>query len=261
MKWLKRLLYLILFFYAALCVALYFGQDKIILQPDKLPEDYVFRQGEEVEIEVGKGISLNCLWIKQPPSKGVILYLHGNRGSNRRCLHQALNMEGHGYDIFMPDYRGFGKSDGEVENDWQLYSDVDKVYGFLKKHYSENQIVVVGYSLGTGMASHLAAVNSPQQLLLLAPYLSINDMKNRMAPFVPGFLLKYHLRNDRQLAKTRCPVTLFHGTGDRVIPYESSQILSKIRQGATELVTLKGEGHRGTIFNQLFRRRVGELLK
>ncbi len=254
-------MYLFAFLYLALCLALYFGQEKIILQPDKLPENHVFRKGNEIEIEVENDISLNCLWIKEPASKGVILYLHGNRGSNRRCLHQALNMEGHGYDIFMPDYRGYGKSDGQVENDKQLYADMEKVYDFLKKHYSEDQIVVVGYSLGTGMASYLAATYRPQQLWLLAPYVSMLDMKNRHIPIIPGLFLKYHLRNDKHLARTQCPITLFHGTNDRIIPYEASQILKKIRSGATELVTLKGEGHRGTIFNQVFRRRVGMLLK
>ncbi len=261
MKWFKRLLIFFAFLYFAFCTVLYFVQERIILQPDSLPDNYEFRQGEEVEIEVDANISLNCLWIKEAPSKGVILYLHGNRGSNRRCLHQALNMAGNGYDIFMPDYRGFGKSDGEVRGDSQLYADMEKVYVFLKQHYSEEQIVVAGYSLGTGMASYLAANYKPQQLWLLAPYVSMIDMKNRHIPIVPNIFLKYHLRNDKHLSSSQCPVTLFHGTNDRVIPYEASEILKKIRQESTELVTLRGEGHRGTIFNSVFKRRVSELLR
>ena len=254
-------MYFITFIYILLCAVLFFFQEKVILQPDKLPDNHVFRQGEEVEIEVDEGISLNCLWLKEAPSKGAILYLHGNRGSNRRCLRQALNMDGHGYDIFMPDYRGYGKSDGETKSDKQLYADMQKVYDFLKKNYSEDKIVVVGYSLGTGMASYLAANNNPQQLLLLAPYVSMVDMKDRHIPIIPDFLLKYKLRNDLHLAQVKCPVTLFHGTSDRVIPYEASKILQKIKQETIELVTLKNEGHRGTIFNNLFRRRVAELLR
>ncbi|MEO1259778.1 MAG: alpha/beta fold hydrolase [Bacteroidota bacterium] len=261
MKWIKRLMYFILFVYAVLCAALFFFQEKIIFQPDKLPENHVFRAGEEVEIEVDKGISLNCLWLKERPSKGVILYLHGNRGSNRRCLYQAQNMDGHGYDIFMPDYRGFGKSEGQVKNDRQLYRDVQKVYDFLKEKYPEHKIVVVGYSLGTGMASYLAAHNNPQQLVLLAPYVSMLDMKDRHAPLVPDFLLKFKLRNDKHLAIVECPVTLFHGTADRVIPFVSSEILKEVKSEAIELVTLRNEGHRGTIFNNLFRRKIGEMLR
>ena len=261
MKWLKRLIYFIIILYLLFCTALFFFQEKIILAPDKLPDSHIFRQGEEVDIAVDNGVSLNCLWLKEPPSKGVILYLHGNKGSNRRCLHQAQNMNGHGYDIFMPDYRGYGKSNGKIHSDKQLYADVQKVYEFLKKQYAEDKIVVVGYSLGTGMASYLAANNKPQQLVLLAPYVSMIDMKDRHAPFVPDFLLKYKLRNDQHLRQALCPVTLFHGTNDQVIPYESSKILQRIDPENIKLITLEGESHRGTIFNNLFRRKAGEMLK
>ena len=261
MKWLKRLVFFLAFIYSAFCTLLYFQQARLIFRPDKLPENHVFRKGEEVEIEAAGGISLNCLWLKEAPSKGVILYLHGNRGSNRRCLYQTKHMTGRGYDVFMPDYRGYGKSGGEIQNDGQLYSDAQLAYDFLKKHYPEKQIVIVGYSIGTGIASYLAANNHPQQLLLLAPYVSMIDMKNRFVPFAPDFLLKFKLRNDLHLRSTACPVTLFHGTADRIIPYESSEILKKIKPGLIELISLKGESHRGTIFNDLFRRKIKELLK
>jgi esterase/lipase len=261
MKWIKRLFYSIAILYALFCSALFLFQEKIFMYPDKLPEDHVFRQGQEVEIEVSPDIYLNCLWLKEPPSKGVILYLHGNKGSNRRCLHQAENMSGHGYDIFMPDYRGYGKSDGATLSDEQLYSDMQKVYDFLKGHYAEEKIVIVGYSLGSGMASYLAAKNNPQQLLLLAPFISLVDMKDRHIPIVPDFLLKYKFRNDLHLSQMHCPVTLFHGTNDRVIPFESSEILQKIKPEITQLIKLEGESHRGAIFNNLFRRKVGDLLR
>lgn len=261
MNWLKRIGYTFLFLYLLLCTVLFFFQKRIIFYPDRLPESHVFRAGEEVEIQVEKDLRLNCLWVKEPPSKGVILYLHGNRGSNRRCLHQAQKMSGLGYDLFMPDYRGYGKSDGRVENDRQLYGDVQKVYDFLKEQYAEDKIVIVGYSIGSGMASYLAANNRPQQLLLLAPYVSLLDMKNRHVPIIPDFLMKFQLRNDQHLAKVTCPVTMFHGTSDRVIPYESSKILQKINDRLIELVTLENESHRGTIFSRGFRNRIGQLLR
>ena len=51
---------------ALLCGALYFAQERIIFHPDKLGEDYVFTEGEEVELPVAEGISLNCLWMREP---------------------------------------------------------------------------------------------------------------------------------------------------------------------------------------------------
>lgn len=260
MKWFKRLMYVLLSVYIVLCIALYIFQDKIIFHPDSLPQSHVFRKGQEIEIEVAKDISINCLWLKEAPSRGVVLYLHGNRGSNRRCLYQAQNMSGHGYDIFMPDYRGYGKSDGHVKNDQQLYADVQAAYDFLKEHYKEEQIVILGYSLGTGMASYLASKNRPDQLVLLAPYVSMVDMKNRHAPIIPSFLMKFKLHNDQHLKEVKCPVTLFHGTADRVIPFEASEILQKIDPEGIRLFRLENEGHRGTIFNPVFRREIGKIL-
>ena len=243
--------------YSGLC------KTRIIFLPDKLPESYTFRTGEEVEIEVEEGIFLNCLWMKEPNSKGIILYLHGNKGTNSRCWHQAKNMANNDYDIFMPDYRGYGKSDGVIYSEKKLLSDVQKVYDFLKKEYREEQIIITGYSLGTGMASWLAANNNPQQLVLLAPYVSFYDMKDRLSilAFVPDFLVKYPLDNASNLKKVKCPVTLFHGIEDEIIPYDSSEKLVAVNPSNIELVTLKNEGHRGAIFNGYFRRKFGELVK
>ena len=126
---------------------------------------------------------------------------------------------------------------------------------------NESEIVVVGYSLGSGMAAYLAANNDPQQLILLAPYYSMAWMKNRFLPFFPDFVLKYPLRTDRWLAQVNCPVTLVHGTRDEVIPYRGAEMLRDLNPEQITLVTLDGESHRGAIFNPVFSRTVAEALR
>lgn len=247
--------------YALTCVSSYMLQERIIFDPYVLPEDYDFQIGQEVEIEVEKNIFLNTIWIKEPPSKGVILYLHGNRGSIRRCLRQTQGMRGNGYDIFMPDYRGYGKSDGKIVSEEKLHQDAQKVYDFLKQYYAENQIIIIGYSLGTGMATRLAANNAPQQLVLVAPYLSMVDLKNRWTPFLPDFLIKYPLRSNLWIPKIKTPITIFHGTKDEVIPYDSSEKIKVLNSALISLIPLEGVGHRGALFNDLFRRRLGEIIQ
>ena len=261
MKFLKSLFKIFVVLYILLCAALYFVQDKVLFRPHKLAENHQFRAGEEVEIEVESGIFLNCIWAKEPNSKGVVLYLHGNRGSNRWCFRQSQMMAGSGYDIFMPDYRGYGKSDGENYSEDQLFGDIQKVYDFLKTKYDESNIIVTGYSLGSGMAAWLSANNQPQQLFLVAPYFSMVDMKNKHAWFTPDFLLKYPLTTNEYLAKVKCPISLFHGTNDHVIPFDSATRLAALFPEKVKLFTLKNEGHRGAIFNAIFRNRFKELVE
>jgi len=261
MKFLKGVLKFIAILYVFGIAILYFMQDDIIFLPDKLEEYYQFRTGEEVEIEVDKDIYLNCLLMKERASKGVILYLHGNKGAIRRCISQAEMLSGNGYDILMPDYRGYGKSDGQMYSEKQALADVQKVYDYLKTKYSENQIHLAGYSLGTGMASYLAAHNNPKTLNLVAPYMSLPDVKNRRLWFTPDFLMKYHFPTEKYMDNIRCPITIFHGTSDRIIPYDSAERLKALKPDQINLVTLKEVSHRGAIFSKAYRKTMREVLR
>lgn len=240
------------FLYLLTCCILYLLQDRMLFEPHPLPEDYDFQTGREVEIEVEKNVFLNAVWIQEAPSRGVILYLHGKRGSIRRCLRQIRGMQGNGYDIFMPDYRGFGKSDGRITSERDLHQDAQKVYDFLKEHYREDQIIVLGYSLGAAMATPLAANNNPQRVILVSPFLSIIDLKNRWAPVFPDFLIKYPLKNSQWMPKVKTPVTVFHGTEDELIPFEAAEEIQALNQPLTTLIPLQGISHRGALFSDQF---------
>lgn len=261
MKWIKRFLYLLFFLYALGCTILYFQQERMIFQPSELSKGFQFWAGEEVYIPVAEEVNLHALWLKNAGSRGVVLYLHGNRGSNRRCLRQAENLAGLGYDILMPDYRGYGKSDGHIQSEAQLFQDAQKVYDWLKQQYREDQIVVLGYSLGSGIATYLASENSPKHLCLVAPYESMLAMKNLFAPFVPSFLMKYPLRTDKRLPEVQVPVTLFHGDRDELIPFEHSVTLQSLSPDHIKLVSLSNSGHRGAIFSMILRSELAQILQ
>ncbi len=243
-----------LILYVISCGVLYFIQDDIIFRPQAIPPGTKFRFGQEVNIPVDEGVNLHALYHQVENAKGVVLYLHGNRGNARRCQRQAEMFSGYGYNVLLLDYRGFGKSDGEISSIDELYSDVQKVYDFLKKEFDESKIILAGYSLGTGMASYLAAFNKPQRLIMIAPYVSIADLKNRIFPLIPNFLIKYPLDNDKHLSLLSCPVNLLHGTEDEVIPYNSSEVLAQTYPNKTKLTTLTKTGHRRAIFHDSIRK-------
>ena len=111
------------------------------------------------------------------------------------------------------------------------------------------------------MATHLAAHNNPKQVILVAPYLSMINLKNRWAPIVPNFLIKYPLKSSKWIPKIKRPIALFHGTEDNVIPFDSSQKIKELNAKLTTLFTLEGESHRGALFNPVFKKELRQLLQ
>ena len=136
MKWLKGTLIFCFSLYALGCLVLFLIQEKIIFNPHELPESHRFRMGEEIEIDVSDEVSLNTLWMKEPNAKGLIIYWHGNKGNLRRCSRQAEMVAGNDYDLLIPDYRGYGKSDGYIYSESQLLEDAQKVYDWAVQHYN-----------------------------------------------------------------------------------------------------------------------------
>ena len=173
----------------------------MIFFPKKLSADYKFQFDEvyeEVSIPVD-GIKLNGLLLKADSSKGLVFYLHGNAGGLDSWGEIAGTYTSLGYDVFMLDYRGYGKSGGKILSEEQFYSDVQLAYQKLRERYPESQTIIVGYSIGTGAATKLASTNNPRMLILQAPYYSLKDVMRRSYPFLPSFLLKYGCENFKHL--------------------------------------------------------------
>ncbi|MCA9748617.1 MAG: alpha/beta hydrolase, partial [Romboutsia sp.] len=146
------------------------------------------------------------------------LYMHGNAGSLRDWGWIYKDFVARGYDILLIDYRTYGKSTGKL-SEKNMHSDVTFIYDELKKDYQENQIIIYGRSIGTGMATHIASIRKPKGLVLETPYYSIIDIAKRIVPFLfleP--LLKYKFKSFKFLKTVECPIYFLHGTNDNVVP-------------------------------------------
>ncbi|WP_196888408.1 alpha/beta hydrolase [Aureivirga sp. CE67] len=248
--------------YLIVCVLLYFFQEKIIFIPTKLSKNHQYQflnNYEEIFVEVGDGVALNGLLFKVENPKGVIFYMHGNAGNldswgNVAPVYNELN-----YDVFVYDYRGYGKSDGKILNQEQIFADNQKAYDFIKNKYEENQITILGYSIGTGMASKLASENNPKQLILQAPYYNLPDIMKQNFSFIPTSILKYKLDSNEYLKKYKNPITIFHGTEDKIIYYGSSEKL-KQNHSQINLIPIENFGHNGMTFNEKYLREIQKVL-
>ncbi|MEJ1237186.1 alpha/beta hydrolase [Chryseolinea sp. T2] len=247
-KFMLVALIVILAVYLAICILAYVFQERLIFLPDRIHAKYQFQfpgSYSEIFLKADDGIQLHGLLFTTEQSKGVILYLHGNGGALDSWGSVASTYQDFGYDVLMLDYRGYGKSEGAIESESQLVDDVQLYYNYLLKHYHENDVIALGYSLGSGLAAKMAARNNPRMLIMQAPYYSLTDMMKHSFPFLPTFLLKYKLSTNESLHECEMPIVLIHGDRDEVIPYSQSLKLKALLKPGDTLITLQGVGHNG----------------
>ncbi len=246
-----------------ICVALYFFQEKILFYPNKLAKNYQFHFDQpsyELNIITSDKKTLSGILFKADSSKGLIFYLHGNAGTLDSWGTIAKTYTDLHYDVFMLDYRGYGKSEGSINNEKQFFEDAQTAYDSLKNRYDENKIVVLGYSMGTGPATKLASTNHPKLLILQAPYYSMTDMMKHTFPLIPTFILKYKLQTNEYIKNCKMPIVIFHGNADEVIYYGSSLKLKKFLKSTDTLITLNGQGHDGITDNPDYKKNMQKIL-
>jgi len=227
-------------------------QEKFIFFPEKLEREYQFgfnQTFEELNFKTEDNVLLNAILFRADTSKGLIFYLHGNAGSLRSWGEIAKTYTDLNYDLFMLDYRGYGKSEGAISSQDQLYNDLQTVYDNLKTRYAENKIIILGYSIGACLATKLASTNHPRILILQAPFFSLTDMMKHYYPIIPTFILKYKLETNNYIKDCKMPIVIFHGDKDEIIYYESSIKLQELFKETDTLITLNGQRHNGMSSN------------
>jgi uncharacterized protein len=234
--------------YLVISVLLYYLQDFFLFKPEKLAEDFKFSYEnqvvEEYNISTRDGATINGLHFKVEKPKGAVLYLKGNSKSIKGWGKFAVDFTRHNYDVIMVDYRGFGKSTGRI-NENAIKHDLQFIYNKIKERIDEKYIILYGRSLGSGFATKLASTNNPRMLILDAPYYSLVNVTKRYMPFMPlSVILKYPMPTYKWLKYVDCPVHIIHGTNDKLIPFNSSVKLSKIKPNSTRLWPIIDGGHK-----------------
>lgn len=232
--------------YIILCLVFYFLQDLFFFRPEKLPNYFTYKYPfpfDEVNFDMEDGGRINGIHFKVPNAKGVVYYFKGNSKSIKGWGKFARDFVSKGYDFFMVDYRGFGKSKGK-RTEAILYNDGQHVYKWLLDHYKEEEIIIYGRSLGSGIATRIASWNRPKMIILDSPYYSFISQVKRYAFILPiKLLLKYHIRTDQFLTQVNCPIFIIHGTKDRLIPFHHSQKLRKLVPNRCKLYPIPTAGH------------------
>ena len=244
-RWIK----VIILLYCSIGIAAYYGQEWFLFRPTPVPATTKYDFGRpfrEIDLPYDKETNLNIIQFSPADSlsRGVVLYFHGNKANISRYAPFAPDFTDKGYEVWMIDYPGYGKSRG-LRTEQRLYDYALQLYKLARSRYQPGQIVIYGKSLGTGIAAQLASVRDCKRLILESPYYSLHSLYRRWLPIYPiGVMMHYRIPTYEYLPSVTAPVTIFHGTADWTIPYGNAARLKPLLKQGDEFVTLQGGGHK-----------------
>ncbi|MEL4896745.1 alpha/beta hydrolase [Crocosphaera sp. Alani8] len=244
--------------YLFACVALIFGQKRLIFKPyfpiNTTPAD-LGMQYEDVWLSVknpqGKTERIHGWWIQSHtyPEK-VLLYLHGVGGNVSCNLGTIQTYYNQGYSVLIIDYRGYGLSEGKFPTEAQIYSDSQVAWDYLikERQIKPQNIFIYGHSMGGAVAIDLV-VSQPQAagLIVEGSFTSMVDMANCSGFFYRLFphQLLVHQRFDslQKLSSLKVPLLLIHGTDDRTVPYTMSKTLFQEAKVPKKILLVEDADH------------------
>tara|TARA_R100000935_G_scaffold42923_1_gene65309 strand:+ start:129771 stop:130586 length:816 start_codon:yes stop_codon:yes gene_type:complete len=231
---------------------IYTFQEKFIFLPKDLDQDYTYSfpslednvSFEELFIDTEDGARLNALYFKVNKPNGLVVYFHGNAHNLSKWGTIASQFTQHNFNVIMMDYRGYGKSTGN-RTEKKMYQDALAFYEKANEFFPESQLTLYGRSLGSTFATYVASKKNPRKLLLEAPFYSLTDVVKTRYPFLPAEkLLKYNFNTGTYANNVASRVTIFHGTEDGVVPFQSGEKLYQVFPEETrKMITIKGGKH------------------
>ncbi len=201
---------------------------------------------QDVWLASADGTKLHAWWLPHDNPKGAVLVSHGNGGnlSHRGLLSASLH-DTLGYSILMYDYPGYGKSEGKPSESG-CYAAGDAAFKWLTddRKIPANEIVLLGESLGGGVAVELATRHDHRALVLLQTFTSLPDAAKVHYPWLPTrTFMSNRFDNRAKIASCRKPVYVAHGTADRIIPFAQGEELFQAAHEPKRFLTMRGHDH------------------
>jgi alpha-beta hydrolase superfamily lysophospholipase len=261
-RWLK----VIILIYCTIGIVIYYAQDKILFHPQPVSAQTTYSfpyPFKEVNLPYTQKSNINLIQFaaNQPQPKGVVLYFHGNKDNITHYAKAAPDFTSRGYEVWMIDYPGYGKSTGAF-TEQQLYDWALVFYKLAQTHYSKDSIIIYGKSMGTGIAAQLATVRDCKALVLESPYYSFPSLIGSWLPVYPvNKMIRFKIPTWQYLQEITNPVIIFHGTSDYTIPYRNAKQLKPYLKAHDEFVTIDGGHHNDLPTFQEYKNKLDSLLK
>ena len=219
---------------------MYFGQHKSEYQP-KLKTQQEFEDvantlgAEIVKYKTHDGLTNESLYFPAKDGYPIFLYFNGNAGTIEQAHIKFKPFIDEGYGVFVNVFRGFGANPG-VPSEYDFFKDADTVYDFvLHMGYAEDEedIIIYGYSLGTGIAVHLSSQKpNSKSLIVEGGFTSATDVAKAWFPYLPvSLLLKDKYESEVYIQSISQPKLHLHGDIDLKVPTRFGR---RLHEGASE---------------------------
>jgi fermentation-respiration switch protein FrsA (DUF1100 family) len=240
--------------YVVLALLAWLFQDRLAFPAPRDPVPDPARlgvaNGERIELTLDSGSKL-AGWYLAPgrvPRGTVVpglLWFYGNGENIARIWPVLREFQPPGVALLVVDYPGYGGSEGRATEP-AIYEAADAAFAALAGRPEIGQVYVYGRSLGSAVAVHTAASHTVAGLILESPFTSAAGMARLHYGLVPRALLHLKLDNATTIRRVNCPVLIFHGTDDRLVPIAMGQSVAAAAPGPVEFVAIPGAGHNDT---------------
>ncbi len=243
----KQLILRLFFWIAALWLLLRWFEWKSLYVPsrvvDRTPAD-VGMEFEDVDFFAEDGVRLHGWWIPHPAARGTILYFHGNGMNIANRVELCRDLHRLDVNIFIFDYRGYGRSRGWYTSEQGTYRDARAAYEVVRARYGDEEnppVVAYGASLGAAIAAQLALDKPVRGAVFEAGFNNVVDVGSRIYPWLPlRWLVKSRYEADRRVAQLHIPKLFAHSRDDTLIPPDLGQKLFDAAAEPKERMELTG---------------------
>lgn len=262
----KTLLILILIILAGLIAYVRYLESMTVFHPSQqltaTPQERGMRF-EDIYLRTKDKSLINGWFFKHPRAAATILYFHGNAGNIADRLDKVSALYHLGVNVFIIDYRGYGKSKGKP-SEHGIYEDALTAYNYLltRGDIVQNKIAAYGASLGGAVAVDLASKKPLAGLIIDSSFSSAADMGKSLYPWLPAFLMQTKMDSARKIKTVAIPKLFFHSAEDRVVPIRLGQKLYEAALPPKIFLKING-GHNDnhTVSEEIWIKGIREFLK
>ena len=208
-------------------------------------------------------------WPAADPSAPAVLYLHGARWNLTGQTRRIEQLHRFGFSVFAIDYRGFGKSDGDLPSEDSVYEDAQAAWRWLGERQPDpTRRFIYGHSLGGAVAIDLAARLSADGakvggLVAESTFTTLADIAAALtSEWVPTkLILSQKFDSVDKIAHVRMPVVIVHGASDRMVPSRFSEALYQAAPQPKKLLLVEGAGHNNAMIvgEEAYRQALAEV--